>query len=179
MFAVLLVVGVISIFKSYPSLGDFALWHALLGTYSELSPRSYSPSSRPLLLTNQTPPPPYRPQPSPPPLLPHGLLPVPPPLLPPPLALLGVGERQLLLRVHPRLDYVSGRVVARRVRCLWEEGGAEGTGECGEGPGEEGRVGRFATVARRPQAAALRVESGRARGIPGGNLCTYQQSTSK
>lgn len=40
MFAVLLLVGIISIFKSYPSLGDFALWHALLATYSELVSRA-------------------------------------------------------------------------------------------------------------------------------------------
>lgn len=35
--------GIISIFKSYPSLGDFALWHALLGCYSELGTRKYFP----------------------------------------------------------------------------------------------------------------------------------------
>ncbi|KAL8277206.1 hypothetical protein RQP46_010379 [Phenoliferia psychrophenolica] len=49
-FAVLLLVGIISIFKSYPSLGDFGIWHALLGTYSELS--AHLP--RPLLLLSLT-----------------------------------------------------------------------------------------------------------------------------
>ncbi|KAM0786779.1 hypothetical protein ACM66B_002213 [Microbotryomycetes sp. NB124-2] len=46
LFALVLLVGVISIFKSYPSLGDFALWHGLLATYSEMAAHL----SRPLFL---------------------------------------------------------------------------------------------------------------------------------
>ncbi|KAK4052690.1 hypothetical protein OIV83_001977 [Microbotryomycetes sp. JL201] len=37
LFAIVLLVGVIAIFKSYPSLGDFGLWHGLLATYSEMA----------------------------------------------------------------------------------------------------------------------------------------------
>jgi hypothetical protein len=37
LFPVILMLGIVCIFKTYPSLGDFALWHALLATYSELN----------------------------------------------------------------------------------------------------------------------------------------------
>ncbi|KAM0750184.1 PIG-U-domain-containing protein [Meredithblackwellia eburnea MCA 4105] len=47
LFAILMLVGVISLCKSYPLLSDFGLWHALLATYSELG--LYT--SHPLFLT--------------------------------------------------------------------------------------------------------------------------------
>ncbi|KDE05701.1 hypothetical protein MVLG_03935 [Microbotryum lychnidis-dioicae p1A1 Lamole] len=37
MFALVLMVGIIALFKSYTALGDFALWHAVLALYSELA----------------------------------------------------------------------------------------------------------------------------------------------
>ncbi|CEQ42911.1 SPOSA6832_04791, partial [Sporobolomyces salmonicolor] len=40
LFAIVLLVGSLSLLKSYPTLGDYALWHALLGCYSELQPCS-------------------------------------------------------------------------------------------------------------------------------------------
>ena len=43
LFATVLLVGVIAIFKSYPQLGDFTLWHALLACYSELGAREKRP----------------------------------------------------------------------------------------------------------------------------------------
>ncbi|SGY15222.1 BQ5605_C013g07291 [Microbotryum silenes-dioicae] len=37
MFTLVLMVGIIALFKSYTALGDFALWHAVLALYSELA----------------------------------------------------------------------------------------------------------------------------------------------
>ncbi|SCV70238.1 BQ2448_1632 [Microbotryum intermedium] len=37
MFALVLMIGIIALFKSYTALGDFALWHAVLALYSELA----------------------------------------------------------------------------------------------------------------------------------------------
>lgn len=60
----MILVGIISIFKSYPSLGDFTLWHTLLLFFPTLHPRSSQlPSSstnpgadlaNPLLLISTT-----------------------------------------------------------------------------------------------------------------------------
>ncbi|BGP19077.1 hypothetical protein JCM10213_006656 [Rhodosporidiobolus nylandii] len=43
LFAVVLHTGATSLLKSYPSLGDYGLWHALLACYSELLPYVHSP----------------------------------------------------------------------------------------------------------------------------------------
>ena len=40
LFAATMLVGAIALLKSYPTLGDWALWHALLASYSELLPRA-------------------------------------------------------------------------------------------------------------------------------------------
>ncbi|GAA5995857.1 GPI-anchor transamidase subunit GAB1 [Rhodotorula paludigena] len=49
LFAAVLLIGAISLLKSYPSLGDWSLWHALLGCYSELLPHVTSPLFHSLL----------------------------------------------------------------------------------------------------------------------------------
>ncbi|GAA5972622.1 hypothetical protein JCM21900_006765 [Sporobolomyces salmonicolor] len=49
LFAIVLLVGSLSLLKSYPTLGDYALWHALLGCYSELQPYVSSPLFHTLL----------------------------------------------------------------------------------------------------------------------------------
>ncbi|BGP26810.1 phosphatidylinositol glycan, class U [Rhodotorula toruloides] len=49
LFAVIVLVGTIALLKSYPSFGDWAFWHALLGCYSELLPHVASPLFHSLL----------------------------------------------------------------------------------------------------------------------------------
>ncbi|KWU45106.1 hypothetical protein RHOSPDRAFT_16968, partial [Rhodotorula sp. JG-1b] len=46
LFACTLIVGTIALLKSYPSFGDWAIWHALLGCFSELLPCGCFPLSR-------------------------------------------------------------------------------------------------------------------------------------
>ncbi|GAA5928434.1 hypothetical protein JCM3775_000610 [Rhodotorula graminis] len=43
LFAATLLVGAVALLKSYPTLGDWALWHALLACYSELLPHVSTP----------------------------------------------------------------------------------------------------------------------------------------
>ncbi|GAA5879768.1 hypothetical protein JCM8547_007573 [Rhodosporidiobolus lusitaniae] len=43
LFAITLLTGATSLLKSYPSLGDYALWHGLLACFSELLPYVHSP----------------------------------------------------------------------------------------------------------------------------------------
>lgn len=42
LFAIVILVGSSTLLKSYPTLGDYALWHALLACYSELLPCEYN-----------------------------------------------------------------------------------------------------------------------------------------
>ncbi|GAA5958404.1 hypothetical protein JCM8115_002456 [Rhodotorula mucilaginosa] len=49
LFACTLIVGTIALLKSYPSFGDWAIWHALLGCFSELLPYVSSPIFQSLL----------------------------------------------------------------------------------------------------------------------------------
>ncbi|GAA5867585.1 hypothetical protein JCM3774_001519 [Rhodotorula dairenensis] len=49
LFACTLLVGTIALLKSYPSFGDWAIWHALLGCFSELLPYVSSPIFQSLL----------------------------------------------------------------------------------------------------------------------------------
>ena len=46
LFACTLIVGTIALLKSYPSFGDWAIWHALLGCFSELLPCACLPFSQ-------------------------------------------------------------------------------------------------------------------------------------
>ena len=135
MFAVLLLVGIISIFKSYPSLGDFALWHALLATYSELVSRARLLVSASLhrLITKT-----HRPAPPAAASLPNALRAPPLTDVPPPVALLGLGQRQLLLREHARVGARAGRAVGRLSWGVWATGGTEGIRGGGEGEGASG-----------------------------------------
>ncbi|GAA5916050.1 hypothetical protein JCM8208_006342 [Rhodotorula glutinis] len=43
LFAATMLVGAVALLKSYPTLGDWALWHALLASYSELLPHVSTP----------------------------------------------------------------------------------------------------------------------------------------
>ncbi|GAA6020393.1 hypothetical protein JCM11491_000335 [Sporobolomyces phaffii] len=43
LFAIVLLVGSYTLLKSYPTLGDYAMWHVLLACYSELLPYVSSP----------------------------------------------------------------------------------------------------------------------------------------
>ncbi|GAA5869291.1 hypothetical protein JCM16303_000417 [Sporobolomyces ruberrimus] len=49
LFAIVILVGSSTLLKSYPTLGDYALWHALLACYSELFPYVSSPLFHTLL----------------------------------------------------------------------------------------------------------------------------------
>ncbi|BGP57475.1 hypothetical protein JCM8202_002033 [Rhodotorula sphaerocarpa] len=49
LFAAVLLVGTIALLKSYPSFGDWAIWHALLGCFSELLPYLSAPLFHALL----------------------------------------------------------------------------------------------------------------------------------
>ncbi|GAA5985128.1 hypothetical protein JCM10908_002533 [Rhodotorula pacifica] len=49
LFACTLLVGTIALLKSYPSFGDWAIWHALLGCFSEYLPYVSSPIFQSLL----------------------------------------------------------------------------------------------------------------------------------
>ncbi|GAA5946675.1 hypothetical protein JCM3765_000345 [Sporobolomyces pararoseus] len=49
LFAIVLLVGSSTLLKSYPTLGDYALWHVLLACYSELLPYVSSPLFHTLL----------------------------------------------------------------------------------------------------------------------------------
>lgn len=42
LFASIIVLGIVATFKSYPSVGDVAVFHAMLSMYPEIYPRAFA-----------------------------------------------------------------------------------------------------------------------------------------